>query len=291
MPSFCQAALPLVLDRPRVELGGSEGRIDTDQRSHLSLEKGFRGKEHARRRTGGPCAQLLELGLQALDLALDERLGEVGDDFPGDRSHHLLRDLGHDALRDLRHHVDGHVDLRRPGGVRSGAKAPAPPPRHPRRSSRRGARAVARFRGRGAAPGFGRRVRTPARPRATRRRFRIGRGWRQDRRRHGGSQEAEAAGRRHHGGGGGRGGGGERRPRGWRGRGHHHGRRRHRRWRTTRRGPAKAGGAPAPADHRRRHRDVDGPSRRGHAHEARHRGCRARHHDPTAPRSAAPSPR
>src|SRR5262245_24159997 len=52
---------------------------------------------------------LLQLRLEALDLLLDQVLGQLGDDFPRDLPDHLLGDLGHHALGDLRHHVHRHA--------------------------------------------------------------------------------------------------------------------------------------------------------------------------------------
>src|SRR5262245_38720801 len=54
----------------------------------------------------------LELGLEALDLLLDHRLGQVWDDLPRDLADDLLGDLGDDALRDLLEHVYRHAPPR-----------------------------------------------------------------------------------------------------------------------------------------------------------------------------------
>src|SRR5579862_6342187 len=61
---------------------------------------------------------LQQLRLQPLDLLLDEGLGEVRDDFPGDLPYDLLRDLRDDALSDLGDVLDRYGDLSRVGSGR-----------------------------------------------------------------------------------------------------------------------------------------------------------------------------
>src|SRR2546422_11689960 len=94
----------------------------------------------------------LQLGLQALDLLLDESLGQVGDDLPRDLAHDLLGDLRPHALGDRLDHVlrHGHVAGDRArggggGGDEGGGGAG-------RRAGRRGR---GRRRGRGDAPLWG----------------------------------------------------------------------------------------------------------------------------------------